>query len=225
MSVHAINEAERTRLADTQRERPMSAAARRGELIVGVCFLVAALALPLIGGVRQHFSPGDRRALRGEHRGWRAHVRFDVGAGFTVPTQAVFVPMLFALPVALVPLLVALALALGMSPGDRAPGDARQPPADRAGQQLVRLGTGARAAARARLAARMAAGAILLLALAAQFACDFAANAVRERHARGHHAARARRGDGTDLPDRPGARPARARRRPCRRRLAHGRCC
>ncbi len=43
-------------------------------------------------------------------------MQFDIGAGFTVPTQAVFVPMLFALPVSLVPLLVALSLALGMAP-------------------------------------------------------------------------------------------------------------
>ncbi len=43
-------------------------------------------------------------------------VRFELGAAFTVPTQAVFVPMLFAVPVALVPLLVALSLALAMLP-------------------------------------------------------------------------------------------------------------
>ena len=36
--------------------------------------------------------------------------------GFTVPTQAVFVPMLFAVPVSLVPALVALSLALAMMP-------------------------------------------------------------------------------------------------------------
>ena len=44
-------------------------------------------------------------------------IRIDVGSGFTVPTQAVFVPLLFAVPLPFVPLLVALSLALGMTPG------------------------------------------------------------------------------------------------------------
>lgn len=35
-------------------------------------------------------------------------VEFEIGAGYTVPTQLVFVPMLFLLPAAVVPLLVAL---------------------------------------------------------------------------------------------------------------------
>ena len=76
-------------------------------------------------------------------------VRFDIGAGFTVPTQAVFVPMLFALPTAIVPLLVALSLALGMAPSGSERERAGQPHADRAVQQLVRGRTRARPGARA----------------------------------------------------------------------------
>jgi putative nucleotidyltransferase with HDIG domain len=45
-----------------------------------------------------------------------SRVRFAVGYGFTVPTQLVFVPMLFLLPVGTVPLFVAVAIALGNAP-------------------------------------------------------------------------------------------------------------
>jgi HD-GYP domain-containing protein (c-di-GMP phosphodiesterase class II) len=45
-----------------------------------------------------------------------SRVEFDVGAGYTVPTQLVFVPMLFELPTPLVPLLVAGGFALGKLP-------------------------------------------------------------------------------------------------------------
>jgi putative nucleotidyltransferase with HDIG domain len=108
------------------------------------------------------------------------HVRFDSGAGFTVPTQAVFVPMLFAVPVSLVPLLVAVALALGMAPailrGRVSPSRILTVPGNcwfAVGPALVLL-----------LAHDQNPDGrwnVLLLALAAQFACDFTANAVRER--------------------------------------------
>jgi len=107
-------------------------------------------------------------------------VRFDIGAGFTVPTQAVFVPMLFALPVALVPLLVALSLALAMAPAIAA---GRVPlsriltvPANSwfaVGPALVLLV--------AHDHSPDGRWGVLLLALGAQFACDFCANATRER--------------------------------------------
>src|SRR5919198_1645157 len=44
-------------------------------------------------------------------------VRFAVGAGYTIPTQLVFVPMLFVLPTPLVPLIVIGGIALGNLPG------------------------------------------------------------------------------------------------------------
>jgi putative nucleotidyltransferase with HDIG domain len=45
-----------------------------------------------------------------------SRVRFAIGYGFTVPTQLVFVPMLFLVPTSLVPLLVAAGSALGSLP-------------------------------------------------------------------------------------------------------------
>jgi putative nucleotidyltransferase with HDIG domain len=43
-------------------------------------------------------------------------VHFDTPLGFTVPTQLAFVPLLFAAPPAIVPLAVAMAFAIGMTP-------------------------------------------------------------------------------------------------------------
>jgi HD-GYP domain-containing protein (c-di-GMP phosphodiesterase class II) len=54
-----------------------------------------------------------------------SRIEFDVGSGYTPPTQLVLIPMLFALPPGWVPLLVALAWVVGKSPsyigGSRAP--------------------------------------------------------------------------------------------------------
>jgi putative nucleotidyltransferase with HDIG domain len=106
-------------------------------------------------------------------------VRFDVGGGFTVPTQALFVPMLFALPVSLVPGLVALSLALGMLPAIAA----GRVPASRVltvpANSLFAVGP-ALVLALAHDRRADAHWGVLVLALAAQLACDFAANATRE---------------------------------------------
>jgi putative nucleotidyltransferase with HDIG domain len=151
---------------------------RRGELLVGGGFMVVAVALALVGEMSQSFSL-PIVALYVLGIAVASQVRFDIGAGFTVPTQAVFVPMLFAVPVSLVPLLVALALALGMAPGVLS----RKVPVSRiltvpgncwfaVGPAVVLLDAHDR-----NPDGRWG---ILLLALLAQFACDFTANAVRE---------------------------------------------
>jgi len=157
----------------------MPPASRRGDLLVGASFVVAALALLLIGGSEQSFSPATA-TLYVLLIALAMQIRFDVGAGFTVPTQAVFVPMLFAVPAAVIPLLVPLALALGMVPGmirrQLSPS-----------WLLTAVGNSWFAVGPAFVlvlfndhspAVRWG---ILPLALAAQFACDFGASAVRER--------------------------------------------
>lgn len=179
MSLHAIEEAERTRVSSAQRGQPMGFAVRRGELLVGGGFLVAALTLALSGGADRSFSL-PIAALYVVGIAVAGHVRFDVGAGFTVPTQAIFVPMLFAMPASIVPLLVALALALGMAPpiiGRRvSPSWLLTVPGNSwfaIGPSLVLLVSNDHSPD--------GHWGILLLALAAQFAFDFSANAVRER--------------------------------------------
>ncbi|HEY2141722.1 MAG TPA: HD-GYP domain-containing protein [Solirubrobacteraceae bacterium] len=178
MSAHAFNESERARVSFARRATQMAFVERRGELLVGGGFLAVAITLALLAGTSQSFSL-PIAALYVLGIALAGHVRFDIGAGFTVPTQAVFVPMLFAVPVSLVPLLVAVALALGMAPailsGRVSPSRILTVPGNcwfALGPALVLL-----VAHDQNPAGRWD---VLLLALAAQFACDFAANAVRE---------------------------------------------
>jgi putative nucleotidyltransferase with HDIG domain len=180
MSAHGYTESERARASFAARAQRMLADERREELLVGAGFIVVALALAVIGGGEESFSL-PIAALYVLGIAVAGHVRFDIGRGrgFTVPTQAVFVPMLFAVPVSLVPLLVALALALGMVPlilsGHESPSRLLMVP----GNSWFALGP-----AVVLLLAHdhypNGHWGILLLAIGAQFVCDFAANAVRE---------------------------------------------
>jgi putative nucleotidyltransferase with HDIG domain len=179
VSAYAIIESERARTSFQRQRQGIGIAERRGELIVGGGFACAALALALLAPPERAFSlPLALLYVVGVAVAGR--IRIDVGSGFTVPTQAVFVPMLFALPLRLVPLLVAAALALGMTPavlrGRTPPSRLLTVPANSwfsFGPALVLLLADDHSPA--------SGPAVLLLALAAQFTCDFAANAVRER--------------------------------------------
>jgi putative nucleotidyltransferase with HDIG domain len=178
MSVHAFTESERLRASFAGRERPMVDAELRSALIVGAGFTVASLALALYGGADQGLSL-PLAALYVLGMATVGLVRFDIGAGFTVPTQALFVPMLFAVPASLVPLLVALALGLGMAPAIVA----KRAPASRL---LTAPGNAWFAIGPSLVLALShddrpdAHWGVLILALAAQFTFDFSANAVRE---------------------------------------------
>ncbi len=184
----------------------MEMAERRGELIVGGSFACAALMLAATAGGRG--AAWDFAGIGGI--GWDLHgfhtslavvalyvvslavagrIRIDVGSGFTVPTQAVFVPLLFVAPLPLIPLLVALSLALGMTPdvlrGRVPPSRLLTVPANSwfsFGPALVLLLADRTSPASL---TDLRSVAILLAALAAQFVCDFTANAVRERLCRG----------------------------------------
>jgi putative nucleotidyltransferase with HDIG domain len=188
VSVYAIIESERARTSFLRQGRRMDVAERRGELIVGGGFACAALALAVIGaGWGSHHSTLSLplAALYMVSLAVAGRIRIDVGSSFTVPTQAVFVPLLFAVPLTLVPLLVALALALGMTPavlgGRIPPSRLLTAPANSwfsLGPSLVLLLTGESSST---ALADPRSVAILLLALLAQFVCDFAASAARER--------------------------------------------
>jgi putative nucleotidyltransferase with HDIG domain len=179
MSVRALVKSERLRDSFTGRAEPMVAAERRGELVVGSGFAAAAILLAVAGDWAL-LPQLPVVVLYVFGLAAIGNVRIDIGAGFTVPTQVVFVPMLFAVPPSLVPLLVALSLALGTAPAIVA----GRVPLSRLlsvpGNSWFAVGP-----ALVLLAAhdRRPTGqwAVLLAALAAQFVCDFAANAVRER--------------------------------------------
>jgi putative nucleotidyltransferase with HDIG domain len=181
MSVHvnALKQAERTQVSDALRGRSMGFAALRGEFLVGGSFVVGALLLAARGGISPSFSlPVAVLYVLGI--ALAGNVRFDVGAGFTVPTQAVFVPMLFAVPLAIVPLLVVVALVLGMVPrilsGRVSPSWLLAVPGNSwfsVGPCLVLL--------LANDHSPDGRWGILLLAVAAQLTCDFTASVLRGR--------------------------------------------
>jgi putative nucleotidyltransferase with HDIG domain len=178
MSVHAIDNAERTRDSNELRERPMSPALRRAELLGGAVFLLLAAALALLGGVESFSLPIALVYVVGI--AIASNVRFDYGAGFTVPTQAVFVPMLFAVPVTIVPLLTLLALVLGMVPAVLRGRVAPSWMLTAAGNSWFAIGPAFVLALAADPSPDSGVG-ILALALAAQFVFDFVAAAVRDR--------------------------------------------
>jgi putative nucleotidyltransferase with HDIG domain len=179
MSVYSVTLVERARLSFARREQPTILAERRGHLLVGGGFLVAAVALAVSAGMSRSFSlPVAMLYVLGIAAA--SNVRFDVGAGFTVPTQAVFVPMLFALPVSLVPLLVALGLVLGMTPGILRGHTSASRVLTVPTNSWFALGP-AIVFVVAHQSSPDGRWGVLVLALAAQLACDFLANAAWER--------------------------------------------
>jgi len=183
MSAHAFTESERLRASFAVREQRMVDAERRSALIVGGGFFAAAFALALLA----HGQGGLSLPLAALYvLGFAAasDVRVEIGAGFTVPTQAIFVPMIFAVPASLAPLLVALSLALAMLPSVLA----GRAPISRIltapGNSWFAIGP-----ALVLLVAHdhdpNGRWGVLALALLAQFACDFGSNAVWERLRKG----------------------------------------
>jgi putative nucleotidyltransferase with HDIG domain len=144
-------EARRPRASErspTRWETP-SAQELRAELIVGLPFLVAAsvVALTMHSGRALQLGPAIVLVLA---YAALSRVRFFAGAGHTVPTQLVFVVMLFTLPTQLVPLLVLLGMAIGNLPdyarGALHPGRALMLPGDAwhaIGPAVVLLAAGA----------------------------------------------------------------------------------
>lgn len=152
---------------------------RQGELVGGAAFVVAALMLFQLSDPPGQI-PIATAALYVIGIALAGHVRFDVGAGFTVPVQVLFVPMLFALPVSVVPLLVALALALGMLPNVLRRQVSPSWLLTAAGNSWFAMGP---AIVFSAFAVHSPDGhwAILLLALAAQLVFDFTQCTVRDR--------------------------------------------
>ena len=111
-------------------------------------------------------------------------VRIDTPFGFTVPTQLAFVPLLFAMPVVLVPLAVVAATGLARLPdilkGEVRPGRLVQA----VGNSWYTIGPVA-VFAIARTAPLSAGAGLIAAAFAAQFAVDFAVSGSRFAISRG----------------------------------------
>ncbi len=111
-------------------------------------------------------------------------VHFDTPLGFTVPTQLAFVPLVFAVPVAIVPIAVVAALGIARLP--ELIGGTLRPSrlVEVVGNSWFAVGP-AFVFAVADTEPRDAGGALLVVALAAQFIADFTMSAVRFRIGRG----------------------------------------
>jgi len=85
------------------------------EAVSSALFFAAVAALAALLPHQHAFSLPLALVLMGAYA-VASRVRFAIGYGFTVPTQLVFVPMLFLLPLGAVPLVVAGGIALGSAP-------------------------------------------------------------------------------------------------------------
>jgi putative nucleotidyltransferase with HDIG domain len=171
--------------AQARRTARLSTPERRAEIVIGGVYALVALALLLVlppdaGAVSPVAAASCLAALA-----LAVATEFDTGDGLTVPTQLAFVPLLFALPLSVVPVAVPAAFALAKLP-DALRGDLRP----------VRLlavvpnswfviGPVVLLAATGSPSPRDAGPALLLAALIVQFAGDFAASALRETLIRG----------------------------------------
>jgi HD domain-containing protein len=177
-----VSDAELEDLLEANRQRARERLGRReriGEIAAGGSFLVVATLIAALLPWERDLSPLSAIGLTIAYA-LASRIKFEFGTGYTVPTQLIFVPMLFLLPTPTVPLFVALGNLLGEAP-DYLRG-ARHP--ERA---VMALGDGWHAVGPA--VVLVAAGAtdpaladwpIYLLALAAQFGFDLAASALRE---------------------------------------------
>ena len=95
-------------------ERP-PARERAVDMSAAVAFLAAAVAMAIAFEPSRSLDPWLAISLVGSYA-IASRVEFAMGSGWAVPTQLVFVPMLFLLPTETVPLLVAAALLIARLP-------------------------------------------------------------------------------------------------------------
>jgi putative nucleotidyltransferase with HDIG domain len=149
------------------------------EAASAAAFLVTAVAMAVLIPSERDFDPVLAGALVGIYA-LMARVRFPIGYGFTVPTQLVFVPMLFLLPVGAVPLVVAAAMVLRNVPeyvhGERHPTRVLLA----IGDAWHSVGPAAVLAAAGLAAPHLGDWPVLLLALTAQIVMDDLVSTLRE---------------------------------------------
>ena len=165
--------------ARVRSDKRMSAREWSGSSATALGFVAAATVCALTLPWPRELDPWLAVGLVGAYA-LSSRVRFFVGAGYTVPTQLVLVPMLFLLPTPLVPALVALAQLVGVLPDLRT----RRLHPERA---LNAIGDSWYAVAPALILSLTDATpfevdlwSVYLLALAGQFALDLAVNVVRD---------------------------------------------
>jgi putative nucleotidyltransferase with HDIG domain len=170
-------------LADSYRRAGsgMTPRERYGELSIGLAFAAAVVALWVVRPP-QELQVGPAALCMGVLT-LATMVRFDTPFGFTVPTQLAFVPLVFAVPMAVVPIAVVVALGMGrlrdVLRGEIPPSRLLFTP----GNAWFALGP-AYVFAVANIEPTDAGPLLLLAALAAQFLVDFSVSTVRDVIAR-----------------------------------------
>jgi HD-GYP domain-containing protein (c-di-GMP phosphodiesterase class II) len=174
-------------LVEESRERVARSLRGRDRLVTfsgAAAFLATAVPFGLLAGTSRSPSAAIFLLLIVSYA-LASRVEFEIGAGSAIPTQIVFVPMLFVLPARVVPICIALALVLGALPDLRG----NRMHAERLLVQLVSswhaLGPAAVMLAAGEPDASLSTSPIVVLALAAQLAVDFVTAAVRTRIAYG----------------------------------------
>jgi HD-GYP domain-containing protein (c-di-GMP phosphodiesterase class II) len=149
------------------------------EAVSAAAFLATAVAMAVFIPAERAFDVPLALALVASYA-LVARVRFPIGYGFTVPTQIVFVPMLFLVPVGSVPLLVAAGMVVSSLPeyfrGDRHPSRVLAA----VGNAWHSMGPVAVLAAFSITEPQLADWPVLLAALAAQVAVDNGFATLRE---------------------------------------------
>jgi diguanylate cyclase (GGDEF)-like protein len=106
------------RLVEESRKRPSSTLTHREWLVAAIStcgYLCAAVSMLFVFGVPLADVATPAAALFIVAYALVSRIEFEIGTGAAVPTELVLVPMLFALPAAAVPLVVALAYVLAAS--------------------------------------------------------------------------------------------------------------
>ena len=195
-----------------RRNRDLARRERLGHGLFAVGFLTAAVLFAALAPAEREFSAGLAIALVLAYA-VLASAEFSTGAGYAVPTQVVFVPMLLLLPTPLVPLLVAagalITSAVQVALGRLAPGRLLLAFAD----SWFSLAPAAVLVAAGAQTPDWSDWPIYVLALAAQFLSDALISSARMYVALGIPAAPAAARAAQDLPRRPSARPHRPARR------------
>ncbi len=164
--------------------RDLSGREALGRVAFTCFFLVGAVVLASLGDTRRHPAGWMYLAFVAAYA-LVSSIRVEVGSGLALPTELVFVPMLFALPAVDVPLVVGIGLLVAALPevarGNISLARAAVLPASGLfafGPALVFLAAG-------EPQADWHGGLVLVLAVAAQFVTDFAASSGLERVALG----------------------------------------
>jgi HD-GYP domain-containing protein (c-di-GMP phosphodiesterase class II) len=164
---------------EPRRGAPLSASEAKADGLAGAAFALVAVWLALAFDSSTDLD-WTTAALLTIAFALSTRVEFFVGAGYTVPTQLVFVPMLFLLPPELVPLFVSAGFFLGKLP-DYALGTTHPTRAVLAfSDAWFSVGPALVFAVADPGAPSWADWPVYALALASQFAGDFAASALRE---------------------------------------------